>query len=46
MMRTRFSKRLFLDADVIVQFSFASFKFAPDPLNIFFYDGKFRCRRG
>ena len=46
MMRTRFSKCLFLGADVIVQFSVASFKFAPDSLDIFFHDGKFRCRRG
>ena len=44
MLRTRFSERLLLDADIIVQFSVAPFKFAPGPLDIFFHDRKFRCR--
>ncbi len=44
MMRALLSKRFFLGADVIVQFPVASFKFAPDPLYIFFNDRKFRGR--
>src|SRR6266480_2299681 len=42
MLCARFSQRFLLDADVIVQFSVARFKFTPDPLDFFFHHRKFR----
>jgi hypothetical protein len=44
MMRARFSNRFLLRAAALVQGSVARFKFTPDALNIFLYNGKFRFR--